>query len=257
MAKAFVFARMFQPRVAWEEFGHVGWGFEVRPGVYSVGAIEYTGGQKSNNGFWAIETDKPLVPFGLGPKVNGKQCYEYGLYKVLEVARPNVQAAQAKLQEVKRKPYAFVGNNCLDSTYAILKAFGASPLPDISWGNLAPANWFKSLPGRPTMLNHTRYPIHFTFYEHPGLEGDGLPQRHNHPFEVADLHRKYPGREIGDCVSSIHMRSGYVRIFEHPNFQGRSASFGNGKSLYVSQAMLRQAGMEDKVSSFKASNRPV
>lgn len=236
--KAIIFLRA-NSRVFNVEHGHVGWGFEISPGTFYIGAIE----DQHITQRWVEKSNNPYAPFGLGPK-NG--VYPgYDMFKIIEVSNPNVNYAIETQTAQMKLDYSALGNNCLDATYFILKAYGAVlPKPSDHW---FPNDWFKYVqPDKPFVLMESKHQIDFTVYEHPNCEGDS--QRflsNNDTYSDNDIH--IPGREIGDCVSSIVLRKGKLRIFEHQNFGGKYFDIVKPGYHYLGNYQF-----EDIMSSFQS-----
>ena len=220
------------------EHAHVGWAFEVKPGIFNAGSIE----DVPMNKRWNVKTNDPNDVFGCGP--NNGYYPTYDMYKVLEVASPNIASALASQQQVMQTEYSFIGKNCMDATYKILHAYGAKlPVPADKWFT---NDWFNNIDQPFKILWNSHHLIDFSLYEHPGCEGDSERYRTNEAQLVnGDLH--VWGREIGDHVSSIVLRKGRLRIFEHQNFEGRYADLTK-PGLYN----LSDFNFEDIMSSFQA-----
>ncbi len=249
--KAIVFVRSGSPRLGLVEAGHVGWGFEIQPGMFNIGAVEKTGNnahpQAHPKDFWSFNTAQPYRPFGLGPvdPKTGVQYLGYDMHKIIEVPNANPRAAIKAVEQVDKDPYYPFGGNCMDSAYKILSEYGAVlPKPAENW---LPIGWFKAIKAQAYVLQDAAASIDFSLYEHPNFEGDSLRIiRVEKEFGQKNVH--YEGREIGDCVSSINLRSGKLRVFEHPDYKGKSVDF-------VAPCIINSLapyGMEDKISSFYA-----
>jgi hypothetical protein len=250
--KAIIFIRTGTPRIGFVELGHVGWGFEVKPGIFNIGAVENAKGGAINvppheKDQWSLNTQNPYRPFGVGPtnSSNGKRFPGYDMFKIIEVNSPNPNAAIQMVQQIAQEPYQVIGNNCMDAVYRILKAYGVSlskPSDDIY-----PMNWFKNINATPYVLQDSVAKIDFSLYEHPNFEGDSVRLISNNS-EQGYPTVNYAGREIEDRVSSINLRSGTIRIFEHPNYQGKSQDF-TGPCIINE---LADYGMHDRISSVYA-----
>jgi hypothetical protein len=158
------------------EFGHVGWGFQIDATRYIVGAVENPAGSMisppGKTGFWSRITTTPHAPFALGPLGTDSG---YDAWKELEVVQPDVAAARAAMQSVEQSGYAVFGNNCMDSTYAILHAFGLRNLPVPSEvENYAPVDWFRHIGQPHRALATPRAALDVVLYEHPEFLGSRL-----------------------------------------------------------------------------------
>jgi hypothetical protein len=89
--------------------------------------------------------------------------------------------------------------------------------------------------------------IDFSLYEHTNFEGDSVRLFSNNSKQGYPI-VNYAGREIEDRVSSINLRSGTVRIFERPNYQGKSQDF-TGPCIINEVA---DYSMHDRISSIYA-----
>lgn len=235
--KAIIFIRS-NARKGNIEHGHVGWGFELNDKSYMAGSIEDVPISKR----WSIKTNQILSDFSFG---NNWKYPTYDRYKIVEVANPHIDSALATLKDVMATEYNFIGKNCMDATYKILKNYGANIPNPADFSNWLPTEWFENINASPNILMNHAHPIDFSIYEHENCDGDSLRYCQNANFEAPSIH--YAGRELGDNISSIVLRSGKLRIFEHPNFEGSYLDFTQ-KGLYN----LSNSGVEDKMSSFQA-----
>jgi hypothetical protein len=219
--KGFVFARPSSPEVQGQEFGHVGWGFQISNNRYMVGAVENYGGKPvapaSESGFWAAETAYPLNKHALGPRDLGSR---YDIYKELPVSSPNLHAALEMQEWVSRQPYKVLGQNCMDATAQILQAYGVKGLPDTSsMENYFPINWFRHLGSPLKVLTKTDVMLDVAFYEHPEFEG-----------KVWRLYSDQSGLQfsgLGDWsrrISSVVVRSGEVTLYLGAGFNHASVT---------------------------------
>ena len=250
--KAIIFIRTGTPRIGFVELGHVGWGFEVKPGVFNIGAVENAQGgavnvPPSEKDQWSINTQNPYRPFGIGPSnpTNGKRYPGYDMFKIIEVNTSNSTAALQMVQQIAQEAYQVIGNNCMDAVYRILKEYGIT-LPKPS-DDVYPMNWFSNINAVPYVLQDPVAKIDFSLYEHPNFEGDSV-RLFSTNSEQGYPTVNYAGREIEDRVSSINLRSGTIRVFENTDYQGKSQDF-TGPCLINN---LSDYGMEDKISSVYA-----
>ena len=235
--KAIIFIRS-NARKGNVEHGHVGWAFELKDKTFMAGSIEDVDISKR----WSIKTNQPLADFSFG---NGWKYPTYDMYKIVEVANPNIDSTLSTLKDVMATEYNFIGKNCMDATYKILKNYGAVIPNPADFSNWLPTEWFRNINATPMILMQHKHKIDFSIYEHPNCEGDSLRYCQNDNFDTPNIH--YAGRELGDYISSIVLRSGKIRIFEHPNYEGSYLDLTE-KGLYN----LKDTGIEDKMSSFQA-----
>lgn len=219
--KAFVFARPSSPEVQGQEFGHVGWGFQISDSRYMVGAVENYGGKPvapaAESGYWAEETSYPLNKHALGPRDLGSR---YDIYKELPVSAPNLRAALEQQEWVSRQPYRVLGQNCMDATALILEAYGVHGLPDrSSMENYFPINWFRHLGSPLKVLTKTVSKLDVAFYEHPEFEGKVWRLCSDQPqLQFAGL-GDWSGR-----ISSVVVRSGEVTLYLGAGFKHASVT---------------------------------
>lgn len=136
--------------------GHVGWGFIGRN---TEGRILYLGGATEGlpegspainklyvppgeDAFtWnrAFESEQKLLKFM-------KQVHKYDAYKVIPVKAARWQYAYNTGKQLEQMGYTGVTNNCLDHAHAVIKAYGATELPD-PFRHPLPKDWYNLLPG--------------------------------------------------------------------------------------------------------------
>ncbi len=126
--------------------GHTGFAFALPNGRWAVGAVENPKGMPivspGETGFWSLVCNAADVDAYFTNK--HPMNYPYDAYKTIAVANANFYAAQAEIADWHQKPYELVGKNCMDTTIAVLTAFGAK-LPPVK---LRPNDWFNSIPGQ-------------------------------------------------------------------------------------------------------------
>lgn len=174
--EAFVFCRPSGPVQFGVELGHVGWGFRLPDGRYSVGAVENPAGLPWNlpgkTGFWSETVVDAARVFSTGPL--GRYA-PYDLWKTMPVATPDVGAALDAIRAVALDPYVLFGKNCMDATHAVLKAYGADNLPRPSeTQNYAPGTWFDNIASEASPLVVSEAPAEVLLYENPGYRGSRL-----------------------------------------------------------------------------------
>lgn len=120
--------------------GHVGWLFQ-NLSAYTYGSTENPSG-------------KPTVPAGgdigwwwksasFDQAKKDMKAKGYTGYKCVTVGKGNITSATNAALATKSGGYSVIGNNCMDHSYRILKAFGASmPSPTLE---LAPNLWYSDL----------------------------------------------------------------------------------------------------------------
>lgn len=123
--------------------GHIGWAFEWNNGWFNAGSVENEKGKSfarpQEMGFWSAHT---LDPVG----AMQKRLLSYDEYKVFYVTQPRPKDAWKTVIWESRQPYSVVRHNCNDVAYDVLRAYGATVLPDPVEG-LVPNDWYDSLPG--------------------------------------------------------------------------------------------------------------
>jgi len=134
-------------------FGHVGFGFQLPNGQWTVGSMENPSGWPVNlpgwTGFWSRTVADPLAamrnPLAAGAP---KGSPPYVAAKRIDVIAPRLPRAQAALQQWASRPFAATGGNCLNCTFDVLYAFGAAvPDPTPNPALWAPNNWFDAIAG--------------------------------------------------------------------------------------------------------------
>jgi len=96
-----------------------------------VGAVELQGKSTSHvddaMDFWTRTTDDPLgfmssrVPFGPATR--------YDMAKIIDVAIPELAAAQQVIERINNTNYSLLSQNCLTDTVKVLQAFGVTGIP--------------------------------------------------------------------------------------------------------------------------------
>ena len=138
-------------------FGHVGWAFEVQPGLVDAGSVENHSGHlftpASQMGFWNGCFADPV------PQL---QMHGYDDIKWLDVENANPRLAYRTVLWIRHEAYRALHRNCEDDVYDVLRAFGIDhlALPSIIW---FPKTWFHRFRG--TLA-------HLSEYQWPGSGGD-------------------------------------------------------------------------------------
>jgi hypothetical protein len=122
--------------------GHVGWAFEYPDGDWNVGSVENPCGSvytpPSRIGWWARREREPF---------DAMRERDYTEYKLIHLDQGDTGAAEARAEEVGRKPYELVHANCEDDTYHVLTAYGARLPHPSQVTNWTPVAWFAHVPG--------------------------------------------------------------------------------------------------------------
>lgn len=137
--------------------GHIGWAFEWNNGWFNAGSVENekrkSFAKPQEMGFWTAHT---LDPIG----AMQKQLLTSDEYKVFYVTEPRPKDAWKTVIWESRQPYSVVRHNCNDVAYDILRAYGATELPDPVEG-LVPNDWYDSLLGPSYVIEETpTIPVH-------------------------------------------------------------------------------------------------
>jgi len=108
--------------------GHVGWGFETKPGYFCYGAKEAVGLQEialpghPNGAFVAVGTEQEMLA-AMKTGNHPGNGFRYDDYKSIEVDSFDVVAASDLARQCHNWGYTVVGNNCMDDVYRIIKAY--------------------------------------------------------------------------------------------------------------------------------------
>ena len=216
--KAFVFVRPSSPQFFGQEFGHVGWGFQVSESEYIIGAVENTMGLPINlpskMDFWSKKTLEPLKIFSTGPLgLNTK----YDLYKEFSVLKPDVEKALKRMEWVSHQPYNVTNQNCMHSVFEILFDYGAINIPNPRHiENGAPVMWFQKIGVPYKVLMDSEEHLDVAIYEHPNMEGCVKRFIGNNSLKLNDLSEK----KVGFSISSIVVKQGKIKAYDSLNFQG-------------------------------------
>lgn len=138
-------------------FGHVGWAFEVEPGLVDAGSVENHSGHiftpASEMGFWNGCFADPVTQL---------QTHGYDDIKWLDVENANPRMAYRTVLWIKHQAYRALHRNCEDDVYDVLRAYGIDhlALPSIVW---FPKTWFHRFRGALA---------HLSQYEWPGCGGN-------------------------------------------------------------------------------------
>ena len=140
------YCRVYVRRNSAAGAGHTGFAFAMPNGQWTVGAVENPQGlpiaSPGDTGFWSTICSAADVDAYFTNK--HPMNYPYDAYKTIYVANANFYAARAEVAEWYQKPYELIGKNCMDTTIAVLTAFGAK-LPPVK---LRPNDWFNSISGQ-------------------------------------------------------------------------------------------------------------
>lgn len=137
--------------------GHAGWGFKLKNGKYCFGGTENPMSDKGPLwGAWGswhqgtkVQGGDNAAWIGYGTESEmwermKNPPYPYDYAKTVEVLKPNAAKAHAEAVSNTKAGFTGLGNNCLDATYRVLVAYGASDLPWPST-NWLPNGWFNAV----------------------------------------------------------------------------------------------------------------
>lgn len=155
-SEAYVFIRSASPTVLGVKLGHVGFGFSVKEGFYVYGGLEDPDNQNhspgQDNGFWILNGTFNDMLCDMGsPPISGASPYDTNYKKQTGASVPFTCSAVSRAESVYGQGYSIIqfGNlagNCLDATYEILLAYGATGMKDPSSGtNGIPNTWYGNL----------------------------------------------------------------------------------------------------------------
>ncbi|MEZ4861629.1 MAG: hypothetical protein R3C14_09990 [Caldilineaceae bacterium] len=134
-------ALVFVRRNAAYGIGHVGWAFTLSEGIFNAGAVEnHHGGlitPSSRMGFWMLHTYDPTAPM---------RKRRYTEFKVIQLEEADPATAEGVARWVGAQAYEFIGRNCMDDTYDVLRTYGVKnlPPPATHW---EPNYWFDAIAG--------------------------------------------------------------------------------------------------------------
>ena len=124
--------------------GHIGWAFEWHNGWFNAGSVENEKrkpfAKPEEMGFWAVHTLDPIVAMQ-------KQSNTYDEYKLFYVTQPRPKEAWRTVIWESRQSYSVMRHNCNDVVYDVLRAYGATELPDPGQEHV-PNDWYDALAGR-------------------------------------------------------------------------------------------------------------
>jgi hypothetical protein len=166
--RAYVFSRigtcsspfLQYPFINFKSPTHVGFGFEVSPGIFLFGSVENSIGDiyvpaGSDNGFWmATGTHLEMLATFKNPaasKFHGALgAKPYDQYRMSRVGSPAICAAVGFAESLYSVGYSAVGgNNCLDAVYNVLTVYGSRFPPGVDpadiWCPSGPYGWFSAL----------------------------------------------------------------------------------------------------------------
>lgn len=245
MGKAFIFFRPSGAPFAGQNFGHVGWGFQLKNGLINVGSVENPGGgpvaHPGKTGFWQKNVGNPFQEMGSMVSYHPR----YDQYKVIEVPNFNEIKALSTVEWVSQQGYIVATANCMNYVYHVLTSYGAS-LPNPSQiQNWVPKDWFNYIKSPPYVLMNPQFPIDISLYQDINGYGECYLIQGNTEFKYnRNLHQK----GWGDKVSSIAVRGGYLAVYQDINFGGNYLYFDQGKLVNS----LVNLGWNDHVSSYIA-----
>ncbi len=125
--------------------GHVGWGYRTAcAGSYSFGSVENPNGKAhidrgADNGFWRQDGT-------LSQMLSAMKSRGYQAYKTVATSRASFDPAPANNVAAASagRGYDVIGNNCADTVWDVLHAYGVLDLPYLQL-HPAPNNWYASL----------------------------------------------------------------------------------------------------------------
>lgn len=249
MAKAYIFLRPSGAPFAGQNFGHVGWGFQLKNGSTNVGSVENPSGgpfvPAGQTGFWEKSVGDPF------PEMGSRVSYHprYDLYKVIEVPNFNEEKALSTVQWVSQQNYVVASGNCMDFVYRVLTSYGAV-LPNPSQvQNWTPNGWFNDISSVPYTIMNPQFPIDISLYQDINLYGECYLIQDNHEYKYnRNLHEK----GWGDKVSSVTVRGGYLAVYQDINFGGNYLYFQPNQLINS----LVNNGWNDRISSYIACTHP-
>lgn len=136
--------------------GHVGWGFQYGPNAWFYGGLETAGVVISkglpNNTNNSAGTFAEMIRDMKGQNRPGRGNgggYPYHNYKTKLINNPNINAALAAVEVIKKGGYNLHGFNCCDAVFNVIKAYDNGndktlPWPSTHW---APRWWYDAIPG--------------------------------------------------------------------------------------------------------------
>ena len=135
------------------DFGHVGFGYRLPNGAWIVGGLEGNGNFHASAAdganFWCRQVPDAraamVAPTHFGAPA-GTPAYVNA--KVIDVATPQPDAAEASINQWSNRDYWATGGNCMNCTYDVLTAYGAHLLdPSSNPALWTPNDWFNNLAG--------------------------------------------------------------------------------------------------------------
>jgi hypothetical protein len=122
-------------------FGHVGWAFEVSPGLVDAGSVENHSGHlftpAAQMGFWNGLFTDPIAKL---------REHRYDDLKWIDVPNPDPILACRTVMWIEQQAYRALHRNCEDDVYDVLRAYGIDDLalPSLLW---FPKTWFARFRG--------------------------------------------------------------------------------------------------------------
>ena len=142
--KAYVFINKTIPM----NLGHVGWGFEIKPGHFCFGAKEVAGNlhvsEGDNNYVFVRQGSEQQM---LSTMKKGVR-YPYHFCKAIEVPHTNPAAAMHMAEDSKKWGYFILGNNCMDDVFKIIKCYANGNDTVLPWPSTHPTpnHFFHDIP---------------------------------------------------------------------------------------------------------------
>lgn len=131
--------------------GHIGWAFETSKDYYTFGAVEDSS-KDGSAGWWKWGTREEMLS---AFQHRGHPGGPYDAIKCIEVDRPNPDSARgvASTMSDRSKHYNFFTKNCLNATYDVIHAYGASHIPSPSGFDRSPNLYYNAFKGQETSLH--------------------------------------------------------------------------------------------------------
>jgi len=214
--------------------GHVGWAFSFPGGGYLTGGVEMPNmslrlwQSPPKMGFWSLVVENPEAAM-TGPPHWERWNSRYDLYKELPVEVSNAPAAMREVKRVASKYWRLIGQNCMDATYEVLRAFGAEglPKPSMVWG---PIRFFNDIEAPAKVIKAPIADIDITLYAGLDLSDKRYSILDN--FGCPDLSND----EWENTARSVVVRSGYLALYKDTCFRGRYLKLSPGMSMNLADS---------------------
>lgn len=123
-------------------FGHVGWGFEFVKGQFYFGAVELTSsalkGKGEDTRIFNEKANQADMISKMKSGKHGGSGFQYHACKFVNVSKPNQSEPLKVIATARRNGYGFLGNNCMDAVFNVVKAYANGndkilPWPATHW----------------------------------------------------------------------------------------------------------------------------